>query len=234
MLRGALKFLLLAWGAASLLALLAVGTLLCTAGLWLPVEDELTQADAIVLMAGDARRAPHAADLWRQGLAPVIYTGRPQYESQEPLCSLGLACEREEDRTRAAILAKGVPPQALRFYGHELASTVDEGERLTEALGPQAKTLLVVTSAYHCRRTKVILSRLLPGRTLLFSSPPYERFERKWWTHQTSARQVVLESVKFLFLYLGAPFRAQLEAGPKGDADVRDAAGTPVVCGTGV
>jgi uncharacterized SAM-binding protein YcdF (DUF218 family) len=229
MLRRALKALLLLWGAASLLAVLAGGAVVLSAGWWLPVDDELKPADAIVLMAGDSRRAPHAADLYLRGLAPVIYTGRPMNESLEPLCSLGLSCEREEDRTAAAILAKGVPPQALRLYGHELMSTVDEGEHLARLLGPEVKTVIVVTSPHHCRRTKVILSGLLPGRELLFSPPPYERFERKWWTHQTSARHVIIEATKFLYYYLGTPFRSvRGSAGRIADPDVRDAAGIAV------
>jgi len=223
MLRRVLKTMLLIWAAVSLPVAVLGGAVLLTAGWWLPVDNELTPADAIVLMAGDPRRAPYAADLYLRGLAPVIYTGRPMNESQEPLCSLGLGCEKEEDRTEQALLAKGVPPQALRLYGHSLMSTVDEGEHLARLLGPEIKTVIVVTSPYHCRRTKVILSRLLPGRLLLFSSPPYERFERKWWTHQGSARSVIIESAKFLFYYLGTPFRSAREAG--GAPDVSDVPG---------
>jgi len=215
MMRRVLGALLKLWGLACLLALLLGGTAVLTAGWWLRVEDSLTPADAIVLMAGDSRRAPHAADLYLRGLAPVIHTGRPMNESQEPLCSLGLSCEKEEDRTAQAILAKGVPPQALKLYGQGLMSTVDEGEHLARLLGPEVKTVIVVTSPHHCRRTKLILTRLLPGKTLLFSPPPYERFEAKWWTHQTSARNVIMETAKFLFYFAGRPFRSATAQTPQ-------------------
>ncbi|MDR3639767.1 MAG: YdcF family protein [Humidesulfovibrio sp.] len=208
MIRRTLKYGLMLWGAVSLLASIVGGGLVLTAGWWLPVEDALKPADAIVLFAGDPRRAPYTADLYLKGLAPVVYTGRPMNESQEPLCSLGLPCVPEEERTRAALLLKGVPPEAVRLYGHDLMSTVDEGEHLARLLGPEVKTIIVVTSPYHCRRAKLILSRLLPGRELLFTSPPYERFERKWWTHQNSAQHVIIESAKFLFYFAGRPFRS--------------------------
>ncbi len=208
MIRKVLGFLLKVWGLVCLLVLLVGGGALLTAGWWLPVDDELKPADALVLLGGDPRRAVHAADLYLKGLAPVIYTCRPLNESQEPLCSLGLFCEREEDRTLQALLLKGVPRQSVVLYGQDTMSTVNEGELLAKLLGPEVKTVIVVTSPHHCRRAKLILSRLLPGRELLFSPPPYERFERKWWTDQTSARHVIIESAKFLFYFVGKPFRA--------------------------
>lgn len=208
MIRNVLGFLLKAWGAVSLLAVLLGGGALLTAGWWLPVEDELKPADAMVLLGGDPRRAVHAADLYLKGLVPVIYTCRPMEDSREPLCSLGIPCPREEELTTQALLLKGVPADAIRLYGQGTMSTVDEGELLAKLLGPEVKTIIVVTSPHHCRRAKLILSRLLPGRELLFTAPPYERFERKWWTHQNSARHVIIESSKFLFYFFGRPFRS--------------------------
>lgn len=217
MIRTALGFLLAAWGGLSLLALLVGGGALLTAGWWLPVNDELKPADAIVLLGGDPRRAVHAADIYLKGLAPVIYTCRPLNESQEPLCGLGLPCEREEERSLAALLLKGVPREAVELYGQDLRSTVDEGEHLARLLPPQARTIIVVTSPSHCRRAKLILSRLLPGRELIFSPPPYERLEPQWWTDQNSARQVLLECAKFMYYFSGGAFRAG-EAGQTGEA----------------
>lgn len=206
-LKAVLKPVLLAWGAVSLAVALAGAAVLLTAGWWLPVEDELKPADAIVQLAGDPRRSPYTADLYLKGLAPVIYTGRP-VNDPDPLCELGLPCQPEEERTHEALLRKGVPDEAIKLYGNGLMSTVDEGEHLARLLPPEAKTVIVVTSPYHCRRSKIILSRLLPGRELLFTSPPYERFEHRWWTDQNSARHVIIEAAKFLFYFVGTPFRS--------------------------
>jgi len=206
--RAAFGAMLKIWGGLSLLALLLGGGAMLSAGWWLPVEDELKPADAMVLLGGDSRRAVHAADLYLEGLAPVIYTCRPMEESREPLCSLGIPCPREEEVTTEALRLKGVPSEAVHVYGHELLSTVDEGELLAKLLGPEVKTIIVVTSPHHCRRAKLILSRLLPGRELIFSASPYERFEAQWWTHQTSARNVIIECSKFLFYFAGTPFRS--------------------------
>jgi len=208
--RAAFGTLLKVWGAFSLLLLLLGGGAMLSAGWWLPVEDELKPADALVLLGGDPRRAVHAADLYLEGLAPVIYTCRPMEESREPLCSLGIPCPREEEITTQALRLKGVPDEAVRLYGQGTMSTVDEGELLAKLLGPEVKTIIVVTSPHHCRRAKLILSRLLPGRELLFTAPAYEHFERKWWTHQISARNVIIECSKFLFYFVGKPFRSSV------------------------
>lgn len=214
MIRRCLSFLLQAWGALSLLALAVLCVLLLTAGWWLKAEDEPRPADAIVILAGDPRRAPHAADLYLQGLAPVIYIGRPLHDPPKVLCALGLPCPREEELMRFVMTAKGVPDQAVRFYGQELMSTVDEIEHLARTLSPEQKTLLVVTSPSHSRRTKLILSRLLPGRELLMSPTADVRFEREWWTHPESAKAVVTELAKFAFSLLGQPFRSQTPDAP--------------------
>ncbi len=214
MIRRLLGFLLAAFGAVCLLALIVGGAAVLSAGWWLPVNDELKPADAMVLLGGDPRRAPHAADLYLRGLAPAIYTCRPMNESMEPLVSLGMSFPREEELSTQALRLKGVPDEAVHLYGEGLLSTVDEGEHLARLLGPEVKTVIVVTSPHHCRRAKLILSKLLPGRELLFSYPPYERFERKWWTHQTSARHVIIETAKFVFYFAGKPFRAEQAQAP--------------------
>lgn len=199
---------LLIWGAASLILTLVGGTVVLTAGWWLPVEDAPRKADAIVLLAGDSRRAPHAADLYLRGFAPAIYTGRPWTESQEPLCSLGLLCEREEDRTVDAMRRKGVPQSAIHLYGNGLKGTVDEVEHLAAVLPAGTHTLLVVTSPYHCRRTKLIMQRKLPGCELYFCPPPYEPWPTEWWKNQQAAAHVIIECAKFLFYFVGTPFRS--------------------------
>lgn len=201
--------LLKLWGAVSLLALLALAGLMATAGWWLPATDAPRPADAIVVLAGDVRRAVHGADLYLEGLAPAVYIARPCYDPPEPLCSLGLPCPRQEDEMRAVLLLKGVPPEAVRLYGDELLSTVEEAEAFARALPPEAKTVLVVTSPSHSRRAKLALAHVLPGRELVMCPTPHERFEREWWTHQGSAKAVVLELAKFAQYYLGQPFRTR-------------------------
>ncbi|SNS27408.1 Uncharacterized SAM-binding protein YcdF, DUF218 family [Humidesulfovibrio mexicanus] len=228
MIRAALGWLFRIWGAASLLGLaLCAGLMLC-AGWWLPVHDAPGPADAIVIMGGDARRSAHGADLYLAGYAQAVYVARPFYDPPEPLCELGLPCPREEEVVQTVLSIKGVPRAATRLYGRELLSTVEEAEALARALPPEARTILVVTSPSHCRRALAVLRHELPGRTILMSPTPHERFEPKWWTHQASAKAVVLELAKFAQYYVGKPFRTGVSMRPDAggrDDTVRDAAG---------
>lgn len=196
-------------GGLSLLGLVLAAGLLLTAGWWLRVADEPREADAIVILAGDLRRAVHAADLYHQGWAPLVYVSRPHHDPPQSLCELGLPCPRQEDQMQEVLRRKGVPDRAVRVYGRDVLSTVEEAEALRTELGPGKKRLLVVTSAYHCRRAKMILAGAMKHQEFLMSATPYERFDVKWWEHQGSAGAVVSEAAKFLFYFLGTPFRSR-------------------------
>lgn len=206
------RVLLQCVGALSLLGLLVGAGLVLTAGYWLRMDDAPKKADAIVVLAGDIRRAIFAADLYHQGLAPVIYVSRPHEEPPQCLVDLGFDFARQEDQMLRVLAAKGVPLQAVRLYGHEVQSTMEEGESLSRELGPKPRTLLVVTSPFHCRRAKLILSGILRQHELVMPLTPYERFDKIWWNHQLSSVAVVTEVAKFAFYFLGTPFRANLPA----------------------
>lgn len=212
--RRGLAVLLQLVGALTLLASVIGGGLALSAGLWLPMDDQPRQSAALVVMAGDIRRSLHAADLYHQGFAPVVYVARPRHEPSRELAELGWEFPTQEDESRLVLTRRGVPEEAVRVYGHDLLSTVEEVENLRAALrsdGVGPGPLLVVTSPYHCRRTAIILSRLIRDREILTSASPYERFEAKWWTHQESASVVIRELAKFAFYYLGTPFRSQTQ-----------------------
>lgn len=202
-------------GTLTLLGLLVGGGLVLTAGLWLRMDDQPRQAAAIVILAGDIRRAIHAADLYHQGLAPVIYVSRPVHSPPQALEELGWRFPLQEDEMRLVLARKGVPDEAVRVYGQTLMSTVQEGEALRDELarsGQALGPLLIVTSPYHCRRAKLILSRLIRDRELVMTPTPYERFDVQWWDHQGSANAVVSEVAKFVFYALGTPFRSKTAA----------------------
>jgi len=202
------RLLLQCVGALSLLGIVIGGGLVLSAGYWLRMDDTPQKADAIVILAGDIHRAIFAADLYNQGLAPVIYVSRPQHEPPQPLCDLGFDCPRQEDQMLRVLAAKGVPLEAVRLYGHDVQSTVEEGENLAREIGPEPRTLIIVTSPFHCRRAKMILSGILRQHELILPLTPYERFDKIWWNHQLSSAAVVSEVAKFVFYFLGTPFRA--------------------------
>lgn len=199
-------------GALTILGLAIAGALVLTAGWWLRMDDAPKKADAIVILAGDIHRAIYAADLYHQGLAPVILLGRPYRAERDVLCDLGFPCYSQEESMKRVLTAKGVPPGVLKLFGKDHMSTVEEAESLQRELGPEPRTLLVVTSPFHCRRAKMILSGILRQHELIMPLTPYERFDKIWWRHQESSEAVVSEVAKFVFYFLGTPFRSRLAA----------------------
>ncbi|THB66530.1 MAG: YdcF family protein [Desulfovibrio sp.] len=177
------------------------------AGQWLQAEDEPAPCDAMVVLAGGLSRALYAADLYNEGMAPIIYIARtPISPNNQLLRDLGYDVPEREEAYRAILERKGVPAEAIQVYGDEVISTIEEAEALAQVV--DAGSLLVVTSAFHVRRVKIIYSDVFPDRELVVCGSSYETFPEKWWTTQKSAMAVVSETAKTLFYLLGGRFRS--------------------------
>ncbi|MGB7541122.1 MAG: YdcF family protein [Burkholderiales bacterium] len=173
---------------------------------WLDNPDPPERADAIVVLADDPSRAFQAADLYLQGYAKQVYVTVPRPRRYAALLAAhGIALPRSEDLFRRVLLERGVPEAAIHTLGNNLVSTRAEAETVRAELAGSPK-LLVVTSPYHIRRTRMIFTDALPGRELRFISSRYEPYPEPWWTDQDLARDVILELVKTVFYLTGGRF----------------------------
>lgn len=193
-----------------LLAAAVVGIgLLLTAGHWMQNSDSPAPSDAMVVLCGDFGRAAYASELYRLGMARKVYVGRAyRLRGERVLDQNMVSFPRHEEVYRALLRKKGVPAEAIEYYGDELQSTVQEAETLASQLGPGPGSLLVVTSPYHVRRARIIFKDAMPGWDIRVVGPPAERLPAAWWTEQESARIVLLEIPKTLFYLLGGRFRS--------------------------
>jgi uncharacterized SAM-binding protein YcdF (DUF218 family) len=179
------------------------------AGSWLVVKQAPVKSDAMVLLSGDLSRPLYGADLYNEGYAPVIYVGRPKpYEQVPNVEKLGIHFPRNEELYQEILFKKKVPRKAVRLYGNQYVSTVEEAESLKEVIGDKPMKLLVVTSPYHLRRAQSVFEKTLPNAQIHVVASPYEKFVEKWWTDQTSAANVVLEAAKLVHYRLGGAFRS--------------------------
>ena len=121
---------------------------------------------------------------------------------------LGIRLPRQDEQYREILRRKGVPGNAVSVFGDGNLSTVQEAETLREFLGNRSARLLIVTSPYHTRRVKIVFTRLLPQADIRVLASPYEEFPQQWWTDRNSAVNVVIETTKLLYYYLGGAFRA--------------------------
>ena len=174
---------------------------------WLSVADRPQKADAILVLAGGFSRPFQAAELYRQGLARKIYVSVPAREDQHRLLDeAGIPFPREEDIVLQVLLKKGVPASAIEHLGKDLISTAAEAQAARELFAKRAPRLLVVTSAYHLRRARMIFSDALPAADIRMIATSHDPFPSLWWKDQKAARNVLLELAKITFHQLGGRF----------------------------
>lgn len=199
-----------------LAAVLAGLGLLATAGFWMQASDTPVACDVMVVLGGDFERPAYAAELYRLGMAPRVYVGRTYRKPGERVLDAShVPYPLEEEVYKALLRKKGVPAQAIDYYGDDLMSTAQEAEAMAAQLGPGPGKLLVVTSPYHVRRARMVFTDALPGWDVRVCGAPSQTLPAAWWTRQASARIVLMELPKTLYYLAGGRFRSTSELSPQ-------------------
>jgi len=151
--------------------------LLRLAGWFWVVDEPAEHADAILVLGDDnytGDRAAHAAELYREGLAPrVVASGR----LLRPNAGLAEIIARNLE-------AHGVPSGSVVSFSSHAANTREEAEALRELVIHRGwKKVLVVTSNYHTRRAQFIFGHVFPaGVTVHVSAAEDSEFDpARWW-----------------------------------------------------
>jgi len=205
----AMKRCLLIVAAIHLLLLALVVSFLAGAAAWLRAPEAPAKSDVIVVLAGSVERAFYAADLYRQGYAPLLLVSRPEREGGlRMLDELGMNLPAEEDINMQVLQLKGVPLEHIRVIGSGSRSTFEEALAVRDEIAGKSLRVMVVTSPYHVRRTGMIFRKILgdvPAELRVVGNT-YETFPEQWWNDQGAARNVVLESAKLAYYLLGGAF----------------------------
>jgi uncharacterized SAM-binding protein YcdF (DUF218 family) len=166
------------------------------------VEKTLTKADAILVLSGSSvyrERTRKAAEMYRKGAAKKIYLtddgGRAGWSAEEernpPFVYLA---ERE-------LIAHGVAEKDIEILKPEVTGTIWEARLLKEKLAETGdRSVLLVTSAYHTRRTLRTFEGVL-GKDYeigIVASPPGEQTPTPsvWWLTPRGWNYVAGEYVK--------------------------------------
>lgn len=174
---------------------------------WLSVADQAQKADAILVLGGNFGRAFQAADLYRQGYSRKIYVSVPARSGEYRLLDeAGIPFPREEEVARQVLLKKNVPADAIGFFGKDSLSTAAEAQAARTLFAKGAPKLLIVTSPYHLRRTRMTFTDALPGADIRVIATSYDPFPMAWWKDQSAARNVLLELAKISFYRLGGRY----------------------------
>jgi uncharacterized SAM-binding protein YcdF (DUF218 family) len=158
-------------------------------------EDPPVGSDAIVmLIGGPADRPGRAAEIYRQGLAPVILMGQTSEESGET------------ESHHRALIDCGVPAEAIAILpGEVVGSTHDEAVRMSEYVRSHPiRRILVVTSAYHSARVGWTFRKVLQGlgvevRMVVSQDPRFN--ETDWYTNEYGLRLYLSEAMKSVYYW---------------------------------
>jgi uncharacterized SAM-binding protein YcdF (DUF218 family) len=153
------------------------------------VEDPLEKADALIVLSGDnfyADRATRAAELFREGKAPLIVASGRRLRP-----NAGIAELMEHD-----LVERGVPKDKILRFTHDADSTREEADALVKL----AKTrkwhkTIVVTSNYHTRRARYIFNRVFPQdiEVRVASARDGDFDPQRWWEKRKSAKELMHE-----------------------------------------
>ncbi len=178
---------------------------------YLAVEKPLQSADAIFVLSGsDAyiERADEAAKLFKEQIAPKIFLtddglkgGWNQKEQRNPYFV---------ERARWKLIAQGVPAEAIETLPVIVEGTNDEANLLVKVSAERnLKSLLLVTSAYHTRRTlwtfERVVSRSNSPLDIGIKFPPGEEkilSPFSWWLSIKGWKTVGAEYVKIVCYWL--------------------------------
>lgn len=170
--------------------------------------DVAQKADAIVVLGGGPLRAIYGAELYRQGIAPLVYISQPFEEiTQKRLREIGVHLPAQEDLYREVLVKSGVPADRIRVFGRSV-STAQEAVQIRKLFPKGPCTLVVVTSPYHSRRAGMIFRDTVTECRILAVGDPNEPYPDAWWRDQDAARNTLLEIVKVIFYQLGGRYLA--------------------------
>jgi uncharacterized SAM-binding protein YcdF (DUF218 family) len=167
------------------------------------VEDKLHSSDLIAVFAAEEERAKHAAQLYRDGLAPrVLTTGEAIAKGVEFLCHKRV--------TGAELMAKmlsdnGVPKSSIVVIPQG-TSTYEEGEAIKALMDTHGyRSLIAVSSPYHMRRVRATLSHIFEGSRISVQYSPARDSNvniLEWWRHERDLIDVTNEYIKLAYYHL--------------------------------
>jgi uncharacterized SAM-binding protein YcdF (DUF218 family) len=155
----------------------------------LVVEDPLEKSDAIVILSDDnfyADRATRAAELFRQGLAPVVVASGVRLRP-----NAGIAELMAHD-----LIERGVPREKIVAFPQDADNTREEAESLLKLLREKNwKSVIVVTSNYHTRRAKYIFTKVFAHQAAVrvASARDGDFDPAHWYEHRKSVTRFVHE-----------------------------------------
>jgi uncharacterized SAM-binding protein YcdF (DUF218 family) len=188
-----------------LLAGFVSGPILRGIALFLIVEDALEHAAAIVPLGGQTPfREMEAAKLYQIGLAPqVIIVGTAPSAETEALRELGFKTPGTWEVSREVLIRQGVPASAIVVLTSDVGGTLEELQAVYSAMTAKDAPVILVTSKYHTRRTRLTWQYVTAGKSQpivrVATGDPFD--PTHWWHKRSFALSVVREYLGLINYY---------------------------------
>lgn len=185
----------------ALLGVLGVLLVLWGLGAFLVTGDPLTEADAVVLLAGGGdERLEEAVNLYRKRFANafvIVETGERVGDTAVDLIDL----------VRRQLIDRNVPSDAILHTEPAPNSTAGEAKQVRALLEARKMgSVIVVTDPYHTRRTAMVYRQVFEGsdiRVIIRPAGGHWFQAASWWLRPAGWRVVFLEYGKLAATLLG-------------------------------
>ena len=173
---------------------------------FLITEDSLQPAAAIIPLGGlTPFREVEAAQLYRAGLAPrVVIVGDAPSDESEALEKLGIKAYQRWELSRAVLIQQGVPASAIIIASGKAGGTLEELQAAYSAMTTKDAVVILVTSKYHTRRTRLTWRYVSAGRSQPIvraaSGDPFD--PNQWWHKRSSVLSIVHEYLGLVYYYV--------------------------------
>lgn len=159
------------------------------------VDDPAPSDAIVVLIGGSDHRAAHAAELVRQGIAPIVLIGTSTTDPTAPINETKLAV--------AEMIRLGVPRRAIIILPGLVTSTRHEAERVADyAASHPMRRITVVTTAFHTARARWIFRKVMRGEGIevRMAAAPHPQFsERDWFRSDEGLVTYFSEALKTVY-----------------------------------
>ncbi len=159
---------------------------------FLIVNETPEKSDIIIIPSGtdDGDRIRYGVSLYQKGYAPKILLSGSSY----------LWEETKIDLMKVYTMQLGVPESAI-WVDHKSGSTVGNARTARDiVIKNHYRSVLIVTSPAHSRRTKIVFRKIFPQEIrVIVSSAPSGFSVKRWWEFPAMRREVFYEY--FVFLY---------------------------------
>ena len=179
------------------------------AGRFLVSEDSVATSDAVfVLAGGTVDRWLEGVELYRERHARSIVLSPGRFDQAElDVRAKGIRWAGDGERARDAILQLGIPVDAVQIIPGNLDNTAQEAQAFRPFVEQQGwRRVIVVTSPYHTRRTRLAFRREFAGspvEIVVRASRFSESDPARWWRHRADIRFVTSELQKVVLYALG-------------------------------